>query len=213
MKETFWQDLWEIGESAVNFHRTDIHPFVKKHATPSLLAGKRVFVPLCGKTNDMLWFREYADHVTGIEVVEKPVRQFFDENEIPFSKEGRKFKADKLTIINGDLLSLTREQVSSIDLIYDRASLVALPYDIRLRYLDKVGELTDPGSKILLITLEYDHTSSNPPFSISPADVEAYYGKTYLIQHIENLDHPHHRIKEKHGLNVLIEHAFILTKC
>ena len=60
MEPQFWIHSWERGGSCISFHRPDIHPYVVKYVTPGFLAGKRVLVPLCGKTVDLLWFRQHA---------------------------------------------------------------------------------------------------------------------------------------------------------
>ncbi|CAN7989162.1 unnamed protein product, partial [Ixodes hexagonus] len=54
-----------------------------------ILAGKRdaqVFVPLCGKALELKWFYEKGHRVVGVEVVEDPVRAFFDENTLPYEE-------------------------------------------------------------------------------------------------------------------------------
>ncbi|KAM7294403.1 thiopurine S-methyltransferase [Ixodes scapularis] len=59
--------------------------FLKKHQDV-ILAGKedaQVFVPLCGKAVELKWFYDKGHRVVGVEVVEAPVREFFDENALP----------------------------------------------------------------------------------------------------------------------------------
>ncbi len=46
----------------------------------------RVFVPLCGKSIDMLWLVQQGFAVTGCEISELAVEQFFTENSIPYTK-------------------------------------------------------------------------------------------------------------------------------
>ena len=45
-----------------------------------------VFVPLCGKSLDMVWLLEQGFSVTGCEISELAVQQFFTENSIPYEK-------------------------------------------------------------------------------------------------------------------------------
>jgi thiopurine S-methyltransferase len=209
----FWLDSWEREGGCIGFHRKDIHPYVQTYAPAELLRGKRVLVPLCGKTNDLMWFRQHAAHVVGVELVQKAIGQFFSEQNLPYEQpDESRYEAERLTILNRDFFSLQPDEIGPIDLVYDRAALVALPLDLRLRYIRKLNELVPVGSQQLLITLEYAPTLAEPPFSITPAEVADYYGAAYAIDHIEQPELPQHGMVRKFKLDFLKEHAFLLTR-
>ena len=212
MEAQFWIDSWHIGGAKASFHRRDIHPYLCKHLPPHALHGKRVLVPLCGKTLDLLYFRDHAAHVIGVELVEVAVQQFFAEHNLPFVQRGNRYEAAGLTLICGDFFALTAADLGAIDLIYDRASLVALPLGMRLRYIEKVQELLPVGAQQFVNTLEYVPLLPEPPFSITPEEVAAYYGATHQIQHLEAPVLPEHGMVRKFGLRYLKEHGFLLTK-
>src|SRR3569623_953180 len=46
-------------------------------------AHKNIFIPLCGKSKDMLWLRAQGHAVIGVEVVARAVEAFFAENALP----------------------------------------------------------------------------------------------------------------------------------
>lgn len=212
MHADFWLQSWETG--ATSFHRKDIHPFVTTYATPELLRGKRVLVPLCGKTNDLMWFREHAEHVVGVELAEKAIVQFFEEQQLPYRKVSpTRYEAEGITMLQRDFFTLTSAHVGRIDYVYDRAALVALPLDgMRQRYLDKVDELMAVGGQAMIITLEYAPTLPEPPFTITPDETYSYYEENYAIEHVEASEQPEHRMIPKFGLSFLREHCFIVTK-
>jgi thiopurine S-methyltransferase len=213
MQTEFWVNSWELEGTCTSFHRSDIHPYVIQYAPKEYLDGKRVLVPLCGKTNDMLWFARYADEVVGIELVEKPILQFFTQNNLPYRKfEDGRYVSGNITLLNRNMFELTVEDLGRIDLVYDRASLIAFPPDMRQEYIAKLHEVMPIGSQQLLNTLEYDPTIPEPPFSVSPEEVQRYYGECFRIDHVENPCRPEHRMISKFGLKYLIEHAFILTR-
>jgi thiopurine S-methyltransferase len=212
MEAQFWIDSWHIGGSKTSFHRRDIHPYLSKHLPPATLQGKRVLVPLCGKTLDLLYFRDHAAHVIGVELVETAVQQFFAEHNLPFVKRGNRYEAERLTLICGDFFALTPADVGPLDLIYDRASLVALPLPMRLRYIQQVQALLPVGGQQFVNTLEYAPLLPEPPFSITPDEVAAYYGATHQIQHLEAPVLPEHGMVRKFRLRYLKEHGFLLTK-
>lgn len=212
MEAQFWFDSWQEGGMKTSFHRRDIHPYVLKYFPPSLLRGKRILVPLCGKTLDMVYFREHADHVIGVELIEPAIHQFFDEQQLPYVRRGTRFEAERLTLICDDFLQLTAADLGHIDLIYDRASLVALPLSMRLPYIAKIDELLPAGSQQFINTIEYDPSLNEAPFSISAAEVAGYYGGNHTIQHLEEPVLPNHGMVRKFNLRYLKEHGFLLTK-
>lgn len=213
MEQQFWFKSWELEGSYTSFHRRDIHPYALKHLPPTDLIGKTVFVPLCGKTLDMLYFSKYANRVVGIEIVEKAVLQFFDENQLPYRKIGNRYVCGNMTIICDDLFELSRQDpdLRHVDIVYDRASLVALPYDMRMQYLRKMEELTPVGALYFLNTLEYSPTLSTPPFSITPLETQSYF-LNYHIEHVEQPILPNHGMVRKFNLDYLIEHGYVMQK-
>ncbi len=76
MEEGFWQARWQRDQ--IGFHRQKVNGLLMKH-WPSLQVpqGSCVFVPLCGKSLDLLWLAEQGYSVLGIELVEKAVVDFF----------------------------------------------------------------------------------------------------------------------------------------
>lgn len=215
MQPQFWQESWIAEGSKTSFHRPDVHPYLFDHAPAESLAGLRVFVPLAGKTNDLEYFRRHAAHTVGIELVEKPVRQFLAEQHLEFEESHEplhRFHAERLTFICGDIFDLSRDDVGPLDLIYDRASLIAFPDTMRRRYLAKIDELAPVGCRVLLNTLEYAPLLPEPPFSLGPADVARAYGDRWAIEHLESSLRPGHGMQRKFGLRFVKEHLLRLTK-
>jgi thiopurine S-methyltransferase len=213
MQPQFWLESWEREGSATSFHRQDLHPYVVKYADPEMLRGKRVLVPLCGKTNDLLWFAQYAEHVIGVELADKAILQFFQQNALTYTKTSDyRYESGRITLLHRDIFDITAEDVGPIDLVYDRAALVALPLDLRRRYVTKLDGLLSVGGQQLVVTLEYAPVMAEPPFSITPDETSAYYQARYMVEHIEQPERPEHRMIPKFGLSFLKEHAFRLTK-
>jgi hypothetical protein len=66
----------------------------------------RIFVPLSGKSVDMLWLAKQGYQVIGVELSQEACQLFFSEYDIPYQqiKKGKftVFIADKITIFAGD---------------------------------------------------------------------------------------------------------------
>ncbi len=212
MEKNFWIESWSLGGRKTSFHRPDVHPYIIKYLPPDVLKNKRVLVPLCGKSVDLIYFRKYADHVIGVELVSDAVNQFFQEQQLSYTKVDDTYFAEKLTIINSDFFTVSIDQVERIDFVYDRACLVALPIDMRIQYIQKIEELLPFGSQQFVNTLEYYPIKPEPPFSIHPEEVKKYYNHSHTIKHVESKVVENHGLKRAWGLDYVKEHGFILTK-
>jgi thiopurine S-methyltransferase len=163
-------------------------------ATLGVRADGRIFVPLCGKTNDIHWLHTQGLKVVGAELSRLAVEQLFAELGLTplVTQTGRldRFEADDVTIFVGDIFDLHRDTLGAVDAIYDRAALVALPAPLREQYAAHLIELTGAAPQ-LLVTFEYDQKRlPGPPFSVLEAEVRAHYGATYWLHRAAVRDVP-----------------------
>lgn len=213
MEQQFWVDSWDEGGTKTSFHLRDVHEHAVALAEQGVLDAARVLVPLCGKSVDLPFFARYAREVVGVELVSRAVGEFFDDNALtPVEGPPGVFTAGNLVIRCADLFRLTPAELGPIDVVYDRASLIAFPDDMRERYVAKMTELTRPGTRYWINTLEYRPVLPTPPFTVGPAQIEAYFGAAFDIAHVRRDPRPDHRMVEKFGLDHLIEHGFMLTR-
>jgi thiopurine S-methyltransferase len=177
MDERFWQERWATRQ--IGFHEGKPNDLLAQHI--ALLDGrKRVLVPLAGKAVDMMLLASRGMSVVGVELVEAPCREFFDDNALPHRREGDRFVSEdgRITIVCGDMLACTRESLGTFDAVYDRAALVALDPSMRRAYVDTIARMLEPAARTLLVTFAYDQSKiDGPPWSVSDADVHALYGR------------------------------------
>jgi thiopurine S-methyltransferase len=133
--------------------------------------------------------------VVGVELVEDAVRQFFAAHDTAASITQRGgfavYSAGAITVLAGDFFATTAELVGSVDAIYDRAALIALPPDMRARYVPHLRAITPHATRELLVTLEYPAGSyEGPPFSVDEAEVRARFAhaKVELIDEAPDPD-------------------------
>ena len=215
MKPESWIDRWKAGQTG--FHLSHTNPWLEKCWTQvEAPAGSTVFVPLCGKSLDLLWLRDQGYEVIGVEISQLAVKDFFAENalqpQIDHIENFERWRCDGMTLLVGDFFDLDAGILADVASIYDRASLIALPEAMRLRYVEKMRELFASALPALLITLEYDQQQmSGPPFAVGSAEVESLYRQYFSISQIYSeqiLDaEPHFRSK---GLTSLIENVYLL---
>lgn len=85
---------------------------------------------------------------------------------------------------------MSKVVLGNVDLVYDRAALVALPKDMRKDYSSHLQKITS-GSSQLLLTYEYDQNiMKGPPFCVDSLEVAEYYFNAYsliLLEENQNL--------------------------
>lgn len=175
MQAEFWLNCWQKNQ--LGWQLEQPHPLLLQ-APADWLDSRPVFVPLCGKSPDMLWLSQSAD-VVGAELSAIACQDFFTENQLPFDQSGggefSLFSSPGVKIWQGDFFALQPQQLSNCQRIYDRAALIALPESMRKDYVRKLRELL-PAADMLLLSLEYPIIErAGPPFSVSANEIAALF--------------------------------------
>lgn len=195
MTPEFWQNCWQ--EKRIGFNQSEVNPLLIRHwSALNLPADSRVFIPLCGKSIDMVWLAAQGYDVVGVELVESAVQDFFAEQNIePTVHQHAKnpdikcyqgqlaneVSAQTVTLWVADIFALTASDIGHVDAIYDKAALIALPNDMRFDYSKQLRDLSGNAPQ-LLITLNYDQSKKDgPPFSVSGDQVQQYYDRHYQM--------------------------------
>ena len=76
-----WLERWREGRTG--WHEPEGNRNLKTHWAGT---GKRVLVPLCGKTPDLLWLEARGNDVVGVELAEMAVRGFFEDNALDYRR-------------------------------------------------------------------------------------------------------------------------------
>ena len=176
-----WAQRWAEGK--IGFHEGRPNTLLDAHVAELGAPGdrRRVFVPLCGKTEDMAFLVARGHEVVGIEAVEPAVAAFFAEHGLtPTIERGPRglvfYRAPGITILSGDVFAATAEDLDGVNALYDRAAMVALPEDVRPRYVAHLRAILPAASPCLLVTFDYDQARiAGPPFAVSEAEVRRLY--------------------------------------
>lgn len=192
MEADFWLQRWR--ENQIGFHQTRTTPSLERYwSTLELPRGSRVFVPLAGKSLDLLWLAAQGHRVLGVELSALAVGQFFAENGLtPTVREsrcGRHHVAGPIELIQGDAFVLDESTLADCSGVYDRAALIALPPATRARYAGELYARLPPRCRGLLITLEYPQPQKKgPPFSVEEDEVRALYEPRWHVERLERRD-------------------------
>ncbi len=197
-----WLQSWR--DKRTEFHQALVYPLlIRFWPTLHLPHGSRIFVPLCGKSMDMIWLAEQGHHVIGVELSPIAVEAFFNENGLHPIKQRignfTQWQDGRITILCGDYFSIAKEALGDIDTVYDRAALTALPEDLRSRYVDQLLLITPDKTEIFLLTTEdaEEHETLIHSLGVSEEITTLYStGFTINLAHVESIyeklpEHPH----------------------
>lgn len=182
MEADFWIDRWQTGRTG--FHREGVNPHLVAMAD-ALPPGGRVLVPLCGKSVDLAYLAGRGHTVLGVELSPLAAEAFFAEQGATPTQEPAgpftRWRAGQVEILEGDLFSLTPELAGTVDAVWDRAALIALPEAMRARYVPTLARLLNAGAPYLLVTIDIPSREGGPPFSIDEATVRALYEPDFEV--------------------------------
>ena len=219
----YWCNRWAEGNTG--WVLPGVNPFLKLYF-PVLTGGqdtcnKRVLVPLCGKTSDLLWLCEQGLSVTGIEFSEMAIKDFFKEKDLSYElHEVNDFKIYKcankdIVICQGDFFSMNTDILGGVfDFCWDINSLSAMIPDEQQLYVDKLVSFLSPDACLILNCFEYEAAlrGGNPPHTIFRDRLEKMFGNTFTFEELcRNTED-----KLPDGLTIRIganaEHVYYLVK-
>jgi len=189
---TDWISRWEknrIGRHADQINRQLIEYLDQLNLSP----GDEIFVPLCGKTNDMLFLLENQINVIGVEMSTIAAEQFFLENNLSYSISNVDgfilYEGNRIRIYCGNYFDLGLNHLKDIKAVYDRASLIALDQELRQKYVKHLNDIIARDVRILLLTLNYpQHQKSGPPFAVSRSEVDELFKGSFQCRELNSIN-------------------------
>lgn len=181
-----WLQLWR--DQQIDFHQKTVNNFLTSFWNDLDHSKKsRIFVPLCGKTLDMIWLADQGHEVIGVELSPIAVKKFFKENKLKVKKRRighfTVWRHGRISILCGDYFALKKADLGHIDTVYDRAALTALPEDIRKLYVAHMKLIIPLSTNIFLLTIEDIEEFSNPePTHRVDEEITTLYSENYFIK-------------------------------
>jgi thiopurine S-methyltransferase len=190
----FWHERWRTGR--IGFHQPEVDHNLARHwraIETSLHAGDRVFVPLCGKSLDLVWLRERGAEVMGVDISDLALQAFCLEQGVPARRRTRQpfevYEARALELWSGDFFALRPQDLAGVRAVYDRGALVSFAPDLRRGYALHMAGLTEHGTQTLLVALEYPQGEMDgPPFALDDAMIEGLYAAHHRVEVLERRD-------------------------
>ncbi|XP_026887914.2 probable thiopurine S-methyltransferase [Electrophorus electricus] len=215
-----WEEKWQKGTTG--FHQSHVHRMLESNLQKVVAERQQVrfFFPLCGKAVDMKWLADMGHIIVGVEICEKGIKQFFEEQGLQYTEEpveaipGTKvFKSSdrRISIYQCDLYKFSSAIEGQFGGIWDRGSLVAINPCDRQRYATLMMSLMEKNCRYLLDTLEYNpELHRGPPFLVPEEVLKKIYGESCEIELVQTGDAFEERHKEW-GIDSLLEKVYLLT--
>jgi len=217
MNGEYWLSRWASNKAG--FHQMHVNAHLERWADRLELAeGDAIFVPLAGKSRDMLWLAERGYRVIGVELSTIAVEAFFVEAKLdPVIEEHgafTRYSSGSIGLLRGDFFDLAPDDLAGATAVYDRASLIAFPPAMRARYARHLASIVPSGTRMLLITVEYpDGEMEGPPFSVPEQEVRHLFGDHFTLDHLDERDvlADNERFRQR-GLTRLSEQVYLLRR-
>ncbi|XP_044026541.1 probable thiopurine S-methyltransferase isoform X2 [Siniperca chuatsi] len=216
-----WEERWQ--EDRTGFHQPHVHKMLENNID-KVVAGRtgvRFFFPLCGKAVDMKWLADMGHSVVGVEISEKAIKQFFEENSMTYSVEpvpaipgAKVYKGSKrnISLYQCDLYNFSSSIDGQFGAIWDRGSLVAINPRDREKYAALITSLMAKDCRYLLDTLLYNpELYTGPPFFVPNEQVHSLFGNSCDIELLQSVDALTDR-QRGWGLDYLTENVHLITQ-
>ncbi|CAM2961639.1 thiopurine S-methyltransferase [Legionella worsleiensis] len=216
MDKDYWHQKWQ--SKSIGFHQAQPNKLMQRYISSLQLApGACVFVPLCGKSIDMIWLAAQGYQIIGNELDNNACSDFFTENQIPVQVTPMNdfivYESANIRIFCGDFFNMNRSILGKIHAVYDRAALIALPKEMRIKYSEQITRLTTASTPILLLTTEYNQDEmQGPPFAVGKEEIITLYGTHFNVHQLycKSFTIPDH-LQEK-GLTKATEQVYLMTR-
>lgn len=180
-----WQANWRANR--IPFHLSHVHPLLARFWPALGLAGAgRVFVPLCGKSLDVMWLHGQGHPVVGVELSSLAVRALFKAAGLRPERESQRglvrWQQAGVEIFGGDFFALTAAHLLGVQAVYDRAALTALSEVLREPYVAHLHAILPEDCQILLLTVEdLDDDEEAAACMASSDEILALYARHFSI--------------------------------
>lgn len=186
-----WLEKWKNAETP--WHKPEVDNNIQRHLeelTQGQLSAS-ILVTWCGKSVDMPWLCSQGYNVVGVELSTVAVRQFFEENKIPYSTEvlsGEEFvvyraRDRKLTIFLGDYYKLTPDLAGTFEAVWDNNAFGSSPPADRQQYISVLASLLKPNGRVLLANWEYGELIRDTyPYSLSSSLVKEFFQEKFEVK-------------------------------
>lgn len=218
MHAEFWLERWQLDQ--IGFHQAEVNSYLRQFWRGlDIPSNAAVFVPLCGKSLDMVWLAQQGHRVMGVELSRIAVQDFFKdrqlEPQVTVKDDLERWSAGLYELWCGDFFSLRPEHLSQVAAVFDRAALIALRTEQRAAYVQHLEDLLPAAAQVLLVSLTYPQSQmKGPPFAVPEAEVRALFAGRNVdkLHDVDVLDVEENARFKARGLSAMTEQVYRIRR-
>ncbi len=199
MDYQFWDNCWQRASQP--FHLSEAHPFLQRYLN-LLDKSEKLLLPLSGKSIDPIFLAKNNIHSTSIEFNPSAIDSFIVDSKLKFKLESfeqkKCYRFENFDVWLADFFEIVPQDIGKFSQVFDRAALVALPKELRAKYIGHLKSLLQSEATILMVTMDYEEDEmSGPPFYISKDELTELFPESSIqeLDRISLIDN-HQRWKE-----------------
>lgn len=179
----FWKNCW--SRPSQPFHLKQTHHFLLQFYQQYFAGKEKVLLPLCGKSQDLLFLAQNNIHAVGVEFNPQAVLSFWQASQLEPETHhiaGKKcYRYNNIDLWQCDFFELSAKDTGAFDVIFDRAALIALPQELRYRYARHLQNFLRQDGVLLLVTVDYESNEMDgPPFYVSQDEIQQLFAEASI---------------------------------
>ncbi|ESO82999.1 hypothetical protein LOTGIDRAFT_223159 [Lottia gigantea] len=210
--QNFWVDFWKSDEGRECYLQKPHECLIKFE--DKLFKGRngvKTFVPMCGKTFDLISLKQKGHQVVGVEISEDAVKHFFELNKLDYnvtpepSIDGKLYQSEcgKIKIYVGDFFKFGPHLEKDFDAVWDAGALHSLGKPKRPGYVDVLKSVISPECEIL-----FDDLVPSCSDQLSVPELESLFGSGYKVDALgfTKTEYEFYKSWEAEGFNMFHVH-------
>jgi SAM-dependent methyltransferase len=168
--QTDWDELYRRRETP--WEKGKPHPALVDFVEDNGQLSGKIFVPGCGSGHDVRALSTADNHVLGIDLATRAM-----------TKATARPKVGNEEYLLADLFELPPKFNHQFDWVFEHTCFCAIDPTQRKAYVEVIVRLLRPGGMLLAIFfINPDHAEDGPPYRVSTAELEEFFGKDFTIE-------------------------------
>jgi SAM-dependent methyltransferase len=168
--QTDWEEAYRRRETP--WEKGEPHPGLADFLTGHGPLAGEIFVPGCGSGHDVRALVTPQNHVLGVDLAP-----------LAIAKASARPKIAHEEYLRADLFDLPPEMDGRFDWIFEHTCFCAIDLALRRPYVATIVRLLKPsGGMLAIFFLNPDHDEDGPPYRVSTAELEEFFGKYFRVE-------------------------------
>jgi SAM-dependent methyltransferase len=168
--QTDWEEAYQRRETP--WEKGVPHPALVDFLAECRPLDGKIFVPGCGSGHDFRALSTRENQVLGVDLAPFAITKAKDRPVVGNEE-----------YLLADLFNLPAKFNGQFDWVFEHTCFCAIDPKRRKDYVEAIVRVLKPGGKLLAIFfINPDHDEDGPPYGVSPAELETFFGPWFTLQ-------------------------------